>query len=76
MLCARRQHRRSTISTCTLLVVSIFNPRLVPIWKKYALRPLSTFSAAARSDGDVENFRWQLRQMNWAILIFGTCWAP
>jgi hypothetical protein len=52
-----------------------YNPRLVTTCREYALRPLSTFSAAARSDGVVENFRWQLLQMNWAILIFGTCWA-
>jgi hypothetical protein len=41
----------------------------------YSLRSFSAFLAAARSVGEVENFRWQLLQMNCAIFSLGTCWA-
>ena len=41
----------------------------------HSLRSFSAFLAAARHVGDVENFRWQLLQMNCAILSFGVCCA-
>ena len=41
----------------------------------HSLRSFSAFLAAARHAGDVENFRWQLLQMNCAILSFGACCA-
>ena len=75
-LCVYHRHRRSTTSTCTLILMSVWRHCTHSIvCNDHSLRSFSAFLAAARSAGDVENFRWQLLQTNCAILSFGTCCA-